>query len=501
MSTYPMNPVDAAWFHMDGPANLAIVTGVLQTRQPLDFDKVREVYRERLAEFVRFRQRVVELGFPMATPHWEDMPHFDIDQHLHHIALAAPHNQDALRTLVCDITSTPLDHAQPLWQVVVVDDVEGGSALIMRCHHCVADGTGMMTVAQKLFDPSPAAPHRSNRFTATTTPDSAENGHLLAPALNAIAHASRSAMEMADTVFDAVTHPQQTVERATLVLSGAGMLVRELLKTDDPQSPLKGEFALRKFVAWSAPVAVKDVKAVGNPYGAKVNDVLVAAMTGALRNYLLRRGVKVNHSTLRAMVPVDLRAPAQAGQLGNEFGLVILELAINKARPEQRLAITKTRMDALKRSPEAVATLVLFDLLGRAPKGLEDFANDLFGSKASLVITNVVGPREVLYLAGVPIDRMMGWAPHPGKQLGMAISIMSYRGTVSLTVIADARLVPDPEVITEQFNAEFQAMLKAHQADGTKAPSKKVATKSTRARKVPAKTALDVPKNTSSSAA
>lgn len=451
MATYPMNPVDAAWYHMDGPANLAIVTGLLQTQKALNFDKVKEVYRERLAGFVRFRQRVVEVGFPLATPHWEDMPHFDIDQHMHHIALPAPHNPMALRMLVSDIASTPLDHAQPLWQVFVVDDVEGGSALVMRCHHCVADGTAMMTISQKLFDTTPRGKHPSN---STAIP-------VAAAPLSTMARASRGALELADTVFDAATHPLRTLEKAAVLASGAGMLVGELLKPDDPQSPLKGEFALRKFVAWTQPVAIKDVKTIGAPHGAKVNDVLVAAMTGALRHYLLLRGVKVNHTTLRAMVPVDLRPASHLGQLGNEFGLVILELAVNQAHATQRLETTKTRMDALKHSPQATATLALFDLLGRVPKGLEEFANDLFGSKASLVITNVVGPQDVLYLAGVPIDSMLGWAPHPGRQLGMAISIMSYKGMATLTVIADARLIPDPEVITEQFNIEFESMLKA----------------------------------------
>jgi WS/DGAT/MGAT family acyltransferase len=266
---------------------------------------------------------------------------------------------------------------------------------------------------------------------------------------------------LADTVIDAATHPLRTLEKAAVLASGAGMLVGELLKKDDPQSPLKGEFALRKFVAWTKPVAIKDIKKIGAQHGAKVNDVLIAAMTGALRHYLLLRGAKANHTTLRAMVPVDLRPASHLGQLGNEFGLVILELAVNQARAAQRLATTKTRMDALKRSPEATATLALFDILGRVPKAVEDFANELFGSKASLVITNVVGPQDVLYLAGVPIDSMLGWAPHPGRQLGMAISIMSYKGMATLTVIADARLIPDPEVITEQFDTEFQSMLKA----------------------------------------
>lgn len=483
MTTYPMSPGDAAWFHMDGPANLAIMTGLLITSQPLDFDRVRAVYHERLMGFERFRQRVVEVGLPFATPHWQDMPNFDIDQHLHHIALAAPNDQSALRTLVSDVASTPLDHSQPLWQVYVVDDVEDGSALIMRVHHCIADGSGMMTVIGKLFDAGPEAPIQPDRPADAAPADRPAGDALLAPALNAIERTARSAMAMASGAVDAVMHPRQVLDRATTVLGGAGMLVSELLKTNDPPSPLKGEFGLRKQVAWSAPVPIQDIKAIGAHYGAKINDVLVAAMTGALRSYLKGRGIDVNHTTVRAMVPVDLRPPERVGQLGNEFGLVLLDLAVTSAGPAQRLAITKVRMDALKRSPEPVATLMLMEILGRVPKVLEDFSNALFGSKASLVMTNVVGPREVLYLAGASIERMISWAPHPGHELGMTITILSYRGFATLSVIGDARLVPDPQVITHQFHREFQAMLRTMKAGAAKVSARRPPAKKAPARR------------------
>lgn len=197
----------------------------------------------------------------------------------------------------------------------------------------------------------------------------------------------------------------------------------------------------------------------------------------------------MNHTTVRAMVPVDLRPPQRAGELGNEFGLVILDLAVTSARATQRLAITKKRMDELKRSPEAMAIKVLFEIFGRGPKALEDFANELFGSKASIVMTNVMGPRDVLYLTGVPIERMIAWAPHPGKELGMAISIMSYHGKASLTIGADARLVPDPEVITELFNREFQTLLRA-----AKTPRVKVTSPSPREKKASPRTAVTHPR-------
>ena len=459
MTTHPMSAVDAAWYHMDGPANLAMVTGIMLTKERLDFKTVRSVYKRRWAGFDRFRQRVVERGFPMSTPQWEDVPNFDIDQHVHRIALPAPHDMAALTALINDIASSPLDHEQPLWQVHLIDNVEGGSALITRYHHCIGDGTAMLAAIERLCDTTPDASWRPVRARAAKI-DRGRVGRILAPSLVAVERAARKALAVAGSAVDLVAHPQQLIEGAAVVLEGAGILAAELLKTPDPQSPLKGTFGMRKHVAWSKPVAIEDIKAIGAPSGAKVNDVLVAGMAGALRAYLKRRGVDVDHTTVRAMVPVDLRPPERVGELGNEFGLVILDLAVASSDSMDRLATTKRRMDALKRSPEAVATLVLFNLLGRGPKLLEDFANEIFGSKASVVMTNVAGPKKTVYLAGVPIDRMMFWVPHPGRQLGMGISILSYRGMASLAVIADAHLVPDPNAITTQFNREFAQMLR-----------------------------------------
>ena len=459
MRTYPMDPVDAAWFHIDGPANLAMVTAVVLTKQPLDFDRVREVYRLRLAGFDRFRQRVVETGFPLATPHWQDIPHFDIDQHLHRIALPVPHDMAALKVLCTDIASMPLDREQPLWHVHFVENVCGGSAVIWRYHHCIGDGTAMQAVVRKVFDTTPDAPLAGLPGDGDVAAAESEPADVLF-GFDTLERAARRALAL---VVEAVADPQRTLEKLELVLGGAGVLLSELLKPADPQSPFKGDFGLRKHVAWSTPVAMADVKAIGAPLGAKVNDVLVAAMTGALRAYLKGRGVNVNHTTVRAMVPVDLRPPERVGLLGNDFGLVLLELPVAAAKAADRLAQTKARMDRLKRSPEPVAMRFLFELLGRGPKAIEDLATLIFGSKASLVMTNVAGPKDTVHLAGVPIDQIMFWVPHPGKELGLGISILSYRGMASLAVIADAGLVPDPEAITDEFNREFERMQRAAQ--------------------------------------
>ncbi len=459
MKTYPMTPVDAAWFRIDGPANSAVIVSIAITRKPLDFERVKAVYTERLSSIPRLRCRVVERGFPLASPQWEEMPDFEIGQQMHHIALPAPGGREALAALVSDLASTPLDRSRPLWDVHVVDGVDGGSAVITRMHHCIADGTGTLAIARVLYDDAPrlkpARPAPRRQGDGEDEPGLLQR--LFAPAVGAV----DDVRSLVGAAVDAARHPEQVLQKAGLVLAGAGTLVADLLRVPDPPSPLKGEFHLAKRVAWSEPVAIEDVKAIGAPFGAKVNDVLVAGMTGALRAYLKRRGVDVDHTTLRAMVPVDLRPPERAAELGNEFGLVILDLAIGRRDPLARLRQTKANMDQLKRSPEAIAILALFNLVGRAPKAVEDVAVQLFGSKASVVMTNVAGPREALYLAGVPLERVMFWVPHPGRELGMGISILSYRGSATLAVIADAHLVPDPERITARFNREFATMLAA----------------------------------------
>ncbi|SPJ13829.1 Diacylglycerol O-acyltransferase [Burkholderiales bacterium] len=460
MMLHKMAPVDAAWFHMDGPANLAMVTSVALTKKPLDFAKVKALYAARLRAFPRFRQRVVERGLPLPRPHWEDMPNFDIGQHLHHVALAQPSDQRALAQLLSDIVSTPLDRLQPLWQVHVIDGVEGGSALVTRFHHCIGDGTAMTALSMLLYDKTADVALGQHEAAAPKAGRGATDGWL-GSTFDALGASVRAVVSTANAALDVATHPQALIDKAALIAGGAAMLLSELLKRDDPESPFKGPFSLAKRVAWSEPVAITDVKAIGALADAKVNDVLVAGMTGALRAYLKGRGVDVGHTTLRALVPVDLRPPERALELGNDFGLVLLELAVGARTPLERLRVTKAHMDALKRSPEPVAMRVLFDIFGRTPKLVSDIPSSMISSKASVVMTNVAGSPHTLYVAGVPIERVMFWVPHPGEHLGMGISILSYRGYATLAIVADAHLVPDPETITRRFQQEFVTMLSA----------------------------------------
>jgi Diacylglycerol O-acyltransferase (EC 2.3.1.20) len=338
--------------------------------------------------------------------------------------------------------------------VHLVENVLGGSAIVMRFHHCIGDGTAMNTVMHRLMDTTPDAPIER------PTPHS-NHDHTLGPLLEPLVSTIEGTIKLADDLvhegMEFLRHPEHLLNLPAQAASGALALSRVLLLPPEAKTPFKGQLGVQKCVAWSAPVPLDQVKQIGKVAGAKVNDVLLAAVAGALRAYLIGRDFKVDGLEIRAVIPVDLRPPSRAHDLGNEFGLVFLSLPLGTPSPVVRLAEVKQRMEALKRSPEAHVFYGLLNFFGRTPAQVEEQAVNLFGSKATAVMTNVRGPTEQLYLAGNRIRNIMFWVPQSGR-LGMGISIMSYCGQVTLGVITDAGLVPDPQKITTAFEREFHVL-------------------------------------------
>ncbi len=469
-----LTPVDAAWLHMEDSTNLMMITGVMLFRGQIDFAQVKETYRLRLLPFERFRQRIMKDEAAVGLPHWELDPNFDLDAHLHHVALPGSGSKADLIDFLSDISSTPLDFSKPLWQVHVVDNVMGNSALVMRIHHSIGDGTALVAVTMRLFDERPDAPLVTAKAPAGRKK---EDAGLLATLVNPAVSVWKTTRSLLGAVWqestESLLHPSHVAELARSAASaaamGAGTVTRALLQPNDPVTPFKGKLGVRKRVAWSEPVQLADVKAIGQRLDAKVNDVLVAAMTGALRHYLLERHTPVDGMEIHAVIPVDLRSPEKALNLGNVFGMVFLGMPVGIADPTERLREVKARMDRLKHSGESLLYYGLLNVFGLTPKEVEEAAVDFFGARATAVFTNVIGPRTGLYLAGAAVENIMFWVPQSGR-LGIGISIYSYNGKVTLGVITDAGLAPDPEKIAERFNEEFQLMFEA--AGGEPAPKR-----------------------------
>lgn len=442
-----MSSVDAAWLGMEDPTNLMMVTGVMMLEGKVDPKRLRTVLDKRLAPFGRFHQRVVRPRTRAGLPHWQDDEQFDIDNHVTHIALPEPGGEKALRELVSEILSTPLDFSKPLWHVHLVDGLEQGSVVVARLHHAIADGIALVRVLLSLTDttPNPTPTRRVSKDNDSAGP------------LDWLPAAIKRGVATGQKLLD---DPTRVGDAARFGVNAAYRLGRLIVLPPDPPTVFKGELGRRKRAAWSDPVPLDDFKAIGKSFGATVNDVLLATATGALRRYIERQGERTNGLSIRASVPVNLRPPEEAHHLGNSFGLVFITLPVGITNPARRLRAIKKEMDELKRSPEALVAYGVLSIMGFAPVEVERLGLRFFGNKATAVLTNVPGPREPLYLAGRKLDRIMFWVPQSGH-LGLGISILSYAGGVMLGVATDEGLVHDPEKIVQAFGAEFEALRRA----------------------------------------
>ena len=371
--------------------------------------------------------------------------------------------QVELQGLVADLASTPLNPSRPLWELHVVDTALGGQALILRIHHCIADGIALVGVILALADDGPATAVAPS---AAALPDR-EAGDpsddifwrlVYRPMTDAMLASIRISTNAWAKSIDLMSNPLQLLDYARTGTGIAAEVAKLATMPDDTPTRFKGKPGAAKRVAWSEPISLPEVKAVGRVLGCSVNDMLLSAAAGALRGYLQAQGDPVDEVELRALVPVNLRRPADAGTLGNRFGLVALELPVGIENPLERLYVTRARMEKLKSSFQAVLTLTLLGAVGAAPKFVQEQVLDLLASKATAVMTNVPGPRSALYFAGARLRQPFFWVPQSGD-IGMGVSILSYDGKVQFGLITDKTLVPDPERIVERFAGEFEKLL------------------------------------------
>ena len=428
---YPMSHADAAWLRMDSPTNLMVINSLLFFERMPDWDRIRANHVERIVErFPRFRQ-IARPGGPFNGAHWQDDPRFDPYDHMHRIALPAPHDLQALRALVGDLATAPLDHDRPLWELHLIEDVGDGAVLLTRVHHAVGDGIALARVMLSATDGGDAGPGIGGSPAAHS-------------ALGAILHGGAAA----------IGHPRRTAARG---LTDMSALAKLLLPGAEASRTLKGDGRVGHRVAWSEPVDLWRVKRTARAYRVTVNDVLMAALAGALRTRILAAGAAPER--LHALVPLNLRPldePVPAN-LGNRFGLVLAELPVEVEDEIDRVWEVYRSMDAIKRSDEGAISYGILDVMGRAPTAVEARLIEYFTAKASMVVTNVRGPERPISLAGTPVAGVLVWAPCAGD-MRMTVSIFSYAGKVTVGFLADAGVVPDPQPLADAFRAELLAL-------------------------------------------
>lgn len=426
-----LSPVDATWYRLDEAGNTADIVALITFNAPLDADHVREVVEARFACYRQFSQRVADpLG--AGLPHWEEAPDFAIADHIYRNRLEDG-TKEELQAFVGEILTKELDRSRPLWQIHLVDNVGEGGAIVAKIHHCLGDGFALVGVLLTLSDYGPQ-PGRE------------------------VAERSESGVGLHDAwhrVSEVAHHPGVLVEHLRTggkVARGVGELM--LMPFDSESSLVRPLTGVRR-AAWSHGIALERFKELAHTHGCTVNDVLLAGLAGALRHWMEAQGDRPDELSIRAIVPVNLRPIEEMGkELGNQFGLVFLDLPVGQCEGEQRLAAVHEAMQKLKESGQVLSSLVLLGALGVVPEVVEHFAADIFTRKGSLVVTNVPGPREKICVADKEVEHLMFWAPHAAR-LGLGVSLLSYASEVHIGVRADTGVMAAPQELVEAFEQEI----------------------------------------------
>lgn len=462
----PMSAVDRAWLRMDTPQNPMMICGVWALERPISMSRLRRTIEERFLCFNRFRQRVVDKG---DRAYWQDDPLFDLDNHLHQVALPGKADKAELQKLASDMNSTSLDFRHPLWQMHYIDNYEGGGALLIRVHHCIADGLSLVRVMLSLTDKTPDPKVKKVASKPQSKPHQRSAiQHFLHRAVDSAQIATNQAKLFAQSVREEPNYPLKLASTA----SGVAMdLIKLGLTPAEPKTGLKEPLSGRKQVAWADPLDLADVKACAKALGGTINDALLCTVTGALQRHFAAQKEAIPDCGIRVAVPFNLRPLDQPIEtLGNKFGLVLVTLPVEVMDPLMCFQQVQENMNQLKRSYQAQVTYGLLDILGRGPDILERRALDLLSNKASAVLTNVPGPREALYLAGIKLTQPMFWVPQSGN-IGIGMSILSYAGTVQFGITVDKAIHADPDAVMDYFRQSFEAL--SHAALAGRQESKK----------------------------
>lgn len=461
-----MASVDTAWLRMDRPANLMQIVGVMVFEGRLDTQRFKRTVLSRLMRYPRFRQ-IAELDSDGAW--WVDDQDFDIDAHIRQSLLPSPCGKRELQKFVAELASEPLNPARPRWEYHLVETADGDTAVVVRVHHAIADGIALVGVLHSLTDDFPDAPEQAEPDTAKRVATDPHEGHVaeaddvfwktIAEPITDLALASIRIGGNLWGHYQGLRNDPGTIRDYASVAKAVASEVSKLaLMPNDSDTCLKGKPGTVKRVAWSEPMPLQQVKAVGRVLGCSINDMLLSAVAGALRGYLQGRGDAAVGTEIRALVPVNLREAGSRDSLGNHFGLVALELPVGIENPLARLYETKARMEALKGSYQAPVTYSILGLVGMVPRFVQQQVLDLLASKATAVMTNVPGPQQARYLAGSKLKQQMFWVPQSGN-IGVGVSILSYDGQVQFGLITDKGIVDDPEEVVRRFAVEFEKLL------------------------------------------
>ncbi len=416
--------------------------------------------RSRLHLVPRFRQKLAFPPAPTGRPFWVDDPAFNLEYHVRHSALPAPGSEEQLRNMAARIFSQQLDRTKPLWELWLVQGLTRKRfAFLTKTHHALVDGVSGVDIATVLFDlkPVPQPTEPDHEWVPSPEPSGAT---LLAKDAEGVLSAP---IRLARRIEQAVEHPESALGQASESLRALSE-VGWNFANPAPETPLNVEIGSHRRFQWVR-ADLAQFKRIKNVLGGTVNDVVLAVVTGALREWLHKRGVRTEGVELRAQVPVSIRTDDEHGHLGNKIAAVRGPLPVYVEDPVQRLALVRKGMDGIKQSKQALGAEVISRMNDFAPPTLLaqaariNFSTRLF----NLVVTNVPGPQVPMYVLGRELQDIFPVGFLPPNQ-ALFVAIMSYNGSVNFGLLADFDAIDDIDEIAAGIERSLAELLQIAEA-------------------------------------
>jgi diacylglycerol O-acyltransferase / wax synthase len=461
-----LTAVDASFLTNETSSSHMHVGAVLifEGPPPLYVDLVEHV-RGRLSQVPRFRQRLVTPPLEAGRPLWADDVNFNLTYHIRHTALPEPGGEEELKRLVGRVFSQQLDRSKPLWELWLVQELERNRfAILTKTHHAMVDGISGVDIGTVLFDlePVPEPAVAEDDWAPQPQPSTAD---LVARGVTDLASTPRG---LAEQAVEAVRHPETAARKIADALEAVGEVVGAFADPA-PDVPLNRPIGPHRRFVW-ARSELAAFKRIKNALGGTVNDVVLAVVTGALRDWLHGRGIRTEGLELRALVPVSIRGEDDRGELGNRIAAMRGPLPVYIEDPVRRLRVVSEQMEGVKRSKQALGAEVISRFNDFAPPTLLaqasriNFSTRLF----NLIVTNVPGPQIPLYVLGRELEEVVPIAFLPENH-ALAVAIMSYNGRVDFGLLADYDSMEDVNVITNGIAESLAALEEAASTAGATA--------------------------------
>jgi WS/DGAT/MGAT family acyltransferase len=443
-----LSALDVSFLYMETPTTAMHVGGVAIFEPPadgFDYERLVQLISQRIGLVPRYRQKVRWVPGRLANPVWVDDPDFDVTYHVRRSALPKPGTDAQLRDLVGRLQSRQLDRNRPLWEIYLVEGLEGGRvAIVTKTHHAMVDGVSAVDIGTVILDLEPKP-----RDVPDDDWSPAKEPSSLGLVTGAVTDFLAKPTGALDTARSAVVDLRETVGKVASVAGGMLAQARTMTK-QAPATPLNVPIGEQRRFGMAS-TSLDDYKRVRKAHGGTVNDVVLATVSGALRTWLLTRGETVTPTTtVRVMVPVSVRTDTQKGDLGNRVSSYFVDLPVGEQNPVVRLHQVSYAMKAHKESGSAVGAVALVQLSGFAPPTIHALAartmSGLTRRLFNLVVTNVPGPQFPHSAAGARRLAMSPVVPL-AKSQAVTIGLTSYDGGVYYGLNADRDALPDVDVL------------------------------------------------------